>query len=1160
MLHKYILFISFLGLATIGSAQVAQVEFGKNRVQYHDFFEEWSQYESENFVTYWYGLSRNTGQAVVQLAEYDFAEIQSLLEHRINEKVQIVVYADLSDVKQSNIGTEEVFINTGGQTKIVANTVFVYFDGNHNNLRKQIREGVTQVYLNAMLFGANIQEIVQNAVMLNLPNWFKDGMISFVGEYWSTDLDNELKSALSSEDYEDFEDFAIENAQLAGHSFWYFVSENYGLSIVTNLLYLTRINRSIESGLLYVLGNSFETVANEWEQFYKARYKLDQAGRSSISGTAVPIKNRKKLPITEMKLSPDGTQLVYVLNEIGKYKIIQHNLATDEHTVIKKGGFKNLFQLTDFNYPIISWNPNSQELAVITERRDNLTVETLNLSTKKWTELIIPEQYQRIYSVDYLDPFTLLFSATVSGSADLFSFNTRTQLSTRLTNDYHDDLDAVAATINGEKGILFASNRPDTLLENRRLDTILPINNFDLFFLNQARDIKELVRITNTPLANERQPMPVDSTYFAYLSDRKGIYNREMGRLEDFIHHYDQKIWLKDGTDIVMHADSTLELLDTALIDSITLIPIIRQRAITHINTNYPRNILQQHNVAQFSNRFVEMIGKEDQVEIYVRTFEPEVIKSPPSTFYQKVRARNIAKVQQGGRDSIKTSPNNGAPQQPTQIISIEEVVTEKPATKDTLDPLAFYFQSEFGNPKEPTSATTDSPSNPALSLINQVAELPSVSILEFLRSGVDTRNMHRFRSANIVPYKLQFRTDYFSTQMDNNLLFEGLDNFAANPDGVFGVPPPGILLKANVKDLLEDHVFEGGVRVPTTFNGAEYFVTYVNRKRRLDRHYAAYMKRQRINQGSLGVVPIRQQNVVMLGQYGVRYPLNIFQSVRARATLRHDRLTQLISDQNTSGVPTQNATRAGLRLEYVFDNTIERDLNILNGARVKVFGEVYKRFNLSATNGVNLDFSDGAMTILSVDARHYQRLLKHSVFATRLAASTSFGSEQIQYFLGGTDNWLLPQTNNDIPTTGNNYAFQTAAPNIRGFRLGVRNGNSFALINSELRMPIFKYFSNNIKSSFFRNFQVVGFFDVGTAWVGNTPYREDNPLNTTVFEEGDVIDVTVNYFRDPIVAGYGVGARAMLFGYFLRVDYGWGIETRQVQEPRLYLSLGVDF
>ena len=31
-------------------AQGTQVEFGKNRVQYHRDFDEWSQYESDNFI------------------------------------------------------------------------------------------------------------------------------------------------------------------------------------------------------------------------------------------------------------------------------------------------------------------------------------------------------------------------------------------------------------------------------------------------------------------------------------------------------------------------------------------------------------------------------------------------------------------------------------------------------------------------------------------------------------------------------------------------------------------------------------------------------------------------------------------------------------------------------------------------------------------------------------------------------------------------------------------------------------------------------------------------------------------------------------------------------------------------------------------------------
>ena len=108
--------------------------------------------------------------------------------------------------------------------------------------------------------------------------------------------------------------------------------------------------------------------------------------------------------------------------------------------------------------------------------------------------------------------------------------------------------------------------------------------------------------------------------------------------------------------------------------------------------------------------------------------------------------------------------------------------------------------------------------------------------------------------------------------------------------------------------------------------------------------------------------------------------------------------------------------------------------------------------------------------------------------------------------------------------------------------------------------MPIFKYFSRRLKSNFLRNFQVVGFFDVGTAWEGLSPYSDDNPLNTTVIASGNLVDVKVNYFRDPIVAGYGLGVRSVLFGYFVRLDYAWGIETREVLDPQLYISIGTDF
>jgi len=35
---------------------------------------------------------------------------------------------------------------------------------------------------------------------------------------------------------------------------------------------------------------------------------------------------------------------------------------------------------------------------------------------------------------------------------------------------------------------------------------------------------------------------------------------------------------------------------------------------------------------------------------------------------------------------------------------------------------------------------------------------------------------------------------------------------------------------------------------------------------------------------------------------------------------------------------------------------------------------------------------------------------------------------------------------------------------------------------------------------------------------------------------------------------------RTKLFGYFVRADYGYGIETRIIQKPILHISMGLDF
>lgn len=1192
-MRKIILTFSCLFIVLFAFAQQRpQVQFGKNRVQYHQDYEEWLMYESRNFITYWYGEGRFIGQSAVQLAEYDFEEIQAILEHRLNHKIEIIVYTDLTDLKQGNIGSEEAFENTGGKTKIVGNKMFIHFDGNHNHLRAEIREGIASVYLNAMLFGSNLQEIVQNAVLLSLPDWFKDGLVAYIGEEWNTELDNQLRDILARKKHKDFNDLVEDYPKLVGQSVWYYINQNYGKATVSNLLYLTRINRSIESGFLYVLGNSYEKTLEDWQKFYERRYSEEvKTMQSPDAKKLVEIKNKHNLPMTQMKLSPSGQYAAYVQNEVGKYKVFIQDLISGERTLVKKNGFRNVFQATDYNYPLLAWSPSGFELAIMWERRDVIQLSKYDLNTKETITEEMDPQYQRVYSMDYVNVQDMVLSATVRGASDIFYYRSNVRATSRITNDFYDDLNAVFVKTRNRKGVLFASNRDMTSIASAKLDTILPIKSYDIYYYDLETKSKELVRVTNTPFADERQPLGIDSTYFSFLSDETGIYNRKYGYLEDYVAYMEQVIEIRNSEPLILPADSIWENKEFVIIDTTYIRPVIKIRAVNHTASNLNRNIITQHKSVR-SNKMIDLIYEEGSYSAYIGTANPMEVVTPSLTNYKsqqvvllskrnKARAAEKAPIKIAGNNNNTTSPTpqpskktessegylfeSGFDDPPEEVPTTTKENTKEVPKKEEVE---YSFQTEFEESTAPVNTSevaTNAPQRATRSTDNeQQVEIAAedVSVEAVATNDPNKKAVTKFRPARITPYRLKFRTDFVTTSLDNSLLYGGLESPAANPDG-FETPIPGILIKTNFKDLFEDYIFELGARFPTSFDGDEYFLTFKNKKKRLDKTFTAYRKTKRYSVSNNLVAPERSREIVLLGQGQFSYPLDIFRSVRGIVSVRNDKLVQLSTDAQALNDPTTNQQRASARIEYIFDNTLDVSLNIKNGTRYKVFGEIVKRFDLSVLDGFNFEVPKGAMGIIGVDARHYQRILKHSVFATRFNAATSFGSEKILYYLGGVENWLFASFNNDIPSpSGNEFSYQTLASNLRGFKQNIRNGNSYALINSELRVPIFRYFSRSTpRSSFLRNFQIVGFFDVGTAWQGLSPFEKDNPLNTITIERpNNPVSVKVNFFRDPVVAGYGAGVRTMLFGYFLKLDYAWGIETRVVQKPRLYLSMGTDF
>src|ERR1700712_4276097 len=157
------IFLSVLFLIGFGSfviSQVSSVEYGKNRVQFKKF--KWQYYQTQNFNSYFSQNGQELAKYVAQIAEKELQGIETFVEYSLQRRANIVIYNNYNDLQQSNIGQGIDWQNTGGVTKLVNNKMVIYYNGDHNNLRKQVREGIARVLTENVLFGDDLGEFAGN--------------------------------------------------------------------------------------------------------------------------------------------------------------------------------------------------------------------------------------------------------------------------------------------------------------------------------------------------------------------------------------------------------------------------------------------------------------------------------------------------------------------------------------------------------------------------------------------------------------------------------------------------------------------------------------------------------------------------------------------------------------------------------------------------------------------------------------------------------------------------------------------------------------------------------------------------------------------------------------------------------------------------------------
>ncbi len=1098
MTKKFILYLVIFS-ATFIKAQFNyghQMDFGKNRVQYKNF--EWQYLDYDRYRIYFY-------QGGVEIARYasismtrQLSSIEKRLDYQLNDKINILIYNTQEDFKQSNLGLgSDDQSNIGGMTRIVGDKVSIFFNGSHAELDQQLRAAIAELTLNKILYGGNARDMIRNSTLLYLPSWFANGLVKYLSEGWSTQNDNAMYDALRNNTFGTFNNRSGADADASGHAMWYYIISTYGESVIPNVLYMTKLTRSLDHAFITSLGVTLDNLIYDFTESFQRKVFMyrDTARKSPNISESALRRYRGTKHYYQAKVSPSGNSILYATNELNQIKVFIKNFEDKKTERILKLNPK-VEQISDYNYPLLAWHPNGENVAIIFPYKNEIVFQVNSLNEGKAVRKNL-QGFEKINSFAYSNDGKKIVMSAVKrgkGQSDIFVMTINTGGLEQLTNDIWDDLNPVFAKKSSQ--VVFESNRiHDTIKANEDAQYGIRMRrNMDIFMAHYPFNNKALVRLTATPDVNERNPQAYREGYITYLSDKNGIYNR-------YLAQFDSSIAFVDTSEHYNYFFKSLPI------------------------SNYDRNVLEQDinsSGSHMAQRFL-FKGKDMLTVSEVPKLNEIQMREPANTWYRGYVSPAIIDPSDFKEPKIN-----------------EAIVTPKSTDGSKgIDFDNYQFNGENGKAAEANKK--------ALSR----------------RDSVKLSSGNQFKFPLQKNYYPSFYTDYVVTQLDNSYLANNYQVFSAPGNPIYLNPGFNFLSKIAISDLFEDQRIFGGYRYRLNFSSDnELMLGWEQRKGILD--YQMIYDRQLysdVNTITDNGFAYNAKVITSSFKYSVKYPFSPVSSIRGSILYRNDKKIALSYGDLTLPKKNDYNNQAGLRVEYVYDNTRKVMLNILNGTRIKVWSEYWQSSDKGAFNLFTSGF----------DVRHYTKVHRQITWCNRFAGGNSMGSKKLIFYLGGVDNWVNPSFNSNVSVSNpSQYGFQTLATNMRGYIQNTRNGNNFLVYNSELRIPVVRYILNYpLKSDFMNNLQVIGFTDIGMAWHGANPLSVENTQNSKEFIQVDPatgvgstsIKVSVIDYKNPLIGGIGFGFRSRLLGYFVRLDFGWGVDNWVVsKKPITNISFATDF
>lgn len=212
-------------------------------------------------------------------------------DYRLRTKARINLYPNFWEYQSNFTSFQPGLYKNGIGFQHHRNVGFVYFTGDRATFYTQIRYLISKFIIYDQLLGkSNIN--FQNNLLLYLPDWFAEGAAYFMSEGWNAQ-DEVLMKQIGSNDWENLlmQPSNSPTIKTLRKSFWYFIAKEWKKEKINEIFYMTRLTRSIEGGILTVLGQTHRTVMTRWIAFCETFYDPSYSSLSSL----IPLKKNQRI-------------------------------------------------------------------------------------------------------------------------------------------------------------------------------------------------------------------------------------------------------------------------------------------------------------------------------------------------------------------------------------------------------------------------------------------------------------------------------------------------------------------------------------------------------------------------------------------------------------------------------------------------------------------------------------------------------------------------------------------------------------------------------------------------------------------------------------------------------------------------------------------------